>query len=238
MKRRDFFIKIRNWHRYLALIVGVQVLFWTISGLFMSFVPIDDVRGSHLVKDKKQTAIRLGAEEAEVLKKTVSDLEGAGNSVAGVEIRTLLDQVVFSVATTSGQKMIYAASTGERVDPISKQLAEKIALSRYNGAEKVSSVELIKEPVIEYRSKYPVWRVDFAGGDESFYVDVDTGALKAVRTDLWRIYDFLWMLHIMDYQERDNFNHWWLVVFAAFGVLLTITGLIMIPIGFRWISAR
>ena len=42
------------------------------------------------------------------------------------------------------------------------------------------------------------------------YLDADTAELRAVRTKLWRVYDFMWMLHIMDYKTRDNFNSWWL----------------------------
>ncbi|MBC8124060.1 MAG: hypothetical protein H7Y22_19760, partial [Gemmatimonadaceae bacterium] len=42
-------ISRRNWlrkaHRYLGLIAGLQLLFWTVSGLYFSLVPIADVRG-------------------------------------------------------------------------------------------------------------------------------------------------------------------------------------------------
>jgi hypothetical protein len=27
------------------------------------------------------------------------------------------------------------------------------------------------------------------------------------RHELWRIFDFVWMLHIMDYDERENVNN-------------------------------
>jgi len=36
-------------HRWLSLIIGVQLLLWFSSGLLMSVLPIERVRGEHLV---------------------------------------------------------------------------------------------------------------------------------------------------------------------------------------------
>ena len=42
--------------------------------------------------------------------------------------------------------------------------------------------------------------------------------LVSRRHELWRVFDFVWMLHIMDYGERENVNNWllrgatWLMV--------------------------
>ena len=51
----------------------------------------------------------------------------------------------------------------------------------------------------------PLWRADFDDWlQTTLYVHPDTGALVARRHRLWRWYDFLWMLHIMDYGERET----------------------------------
>ena len=42
-------IKIRKTHRYLGLFLGIQFLFWTISGLYFSWTNIDEIRGEHLI---------------------------------------------------------------------------------------------------------------------------------------------------------------------------------------------
>ena len=53
----------------------------------------------------------------------------------------------------------------------------------------------------EYRGALPAWRVDFEDGEgRSIYVAADTGAVTARRSTLWRVYDFLWGLHIMDWR--------------------------------------
>ncbi len=59
------------------------------------------------------------------------------------------------------------------------------------------------------------------------YVDSVTGEIAAKRMKLWRAWDFLWSLHIMDYQERDDFSHWLLRLFSALGVLTVLSGIIL-----------
>jgi hypothetical protein len=76
----------------------------------------------------------------------------------------------------------------------------------------------------------PVWRVDVTGTQNaSFYVDPYSGTVKPVRTQLWRIYDFLWGLHIMDWSDHENFNTPWLVAsgLAATGVVVAGFGLLL-----------
>ena len=41
--------KIRKTHRYLGLFLGIQFLFWTISGLYFSWTNINEIRGEHLI---------------------------------------------------------------------------------------------------------------------------------------------------------------------------------------------
>jgi exosortase/archaeosortase len=49
-----------------------------------------------------------------------------------------------------------------------------------------------------------------------------------VRSDIWRVFDFFWMLHIMDYDEREDFNNPLLISFAASSVFFSFTGFILL----------
>jgi hypothetical protein len=64
------------------------------------------------------------------------------------------------------------------------------------------------------------------------FVAVDTGKITAVRTGTWRLYDFFWSLHIMDWKNHENFNTWWLLAFAIGGLVLGIAGTVLLFI--RW----
>ena len=45
MVNRKTAIRIRKTHRYLGLFLGIQFLFWTISGMYFSWTNIDDIHG-------------------------------------------------------------------------------------------------------------------------------------------------------------------------------------------------
>ena len=228
-----FSVSIRKWHKWLALIVGVQVLIWTGSGLFMSFVPIEMVRSEDVIEENKPYFLQQFSQYLSISQAQQKLQEDFGK-VEEVRLKHLLDFPVFEFVNADKKIAMVHALSGELLSPISGGLAKKIALSRYNGDGHVLNIELLSEPLIEYRGTYPVWRIDIDNRDStSFYVSPEDGSLKAVRGNIWRVYDFLWMLHIMDYSERKNFNHWWLVVAALLAVSLSISGFILFFYSFR-----
>ena len=56
------------------------------------------------------------------------------------------------------------------------------------------------------------------------YINASNGILEKVRYDDWRVFDFLWATHIMDYDTRDDFNTLLLRVFSIFGLLTIFSG--------------
>lgn len=91
----------------------------------------------------------------------------------------------------------------------------------------INGAELIHQAPNEYRGgPLPAWRVDFEDA-VTLYLDPETAKVNAVRSTKWRIFDFFWMLHIMDYDERDDFNNPLLIIAAAFGVVTSATGLLL-----------
>ncbi len=70
------------------------------------------------------------------------------------------------------------------------------------------------------------------------YLDPWTGDVLARRTTRWRVFDFLWMLHVMDFDDRDNFNHPLLQVSAALGLLVALGGVILWALTTRFFRKR
>jgi len=60
----------------------------------------------------------------------------------------------------------------------------------------------------------------------NLYIEPWTGELLARRTQGWRIFDFLWTLHIMDFDTRDNFNHPLLQAASALGLVIALSGVV------------
>jgi uncharacterized iron-regulated membrane protein len=110
--------------------------------------------------------------------------------------------------------------------------AEAIAVARRDqpGAPLARSVVRIEHDAdVEYRGKpLPAWRVTLADdGGTVVYVDALTAEVTARRNHVWRIYDFLWSLHIMDYREHETFKHPLLIVAASLGVLTVLSGAVL-----------
>ena len=53
----------------------------------------------------------------------------------------------------------------------------------------------------------------------NLYIDAESGSLLAVRTPQWRVFDFMWGLHIMDLQTREDSSHPVLIGFAGLSLI-------------------
>jgi len=70
------------------------------------------------------------------------------------------------------------------------------------------------------------------------YVAADTGRVTARRSDLWRIYDALWALHIMDWRDHKNFNSGLLIAASATALLVVLAGFVLLPYRLGWLRRR
>ena len=112
--------------------------------------------------------------------------------------------------------------------------ATRIARAAWKGADKpASQPSRVTAESPEYRGALPAWRIAFADADRtSVFVAVESGRITAVRTGTWRLYDFFWSLHIMDWKNHEDFNTWWLLAFAIGGLTLGVAGTILLFM--RW----
>lgn len=218
--RRSLF----HLHRWIGVLVGVQVAVWTASGLFMALSPIERVRGAYLVRSDNLDPIAL----AEVRLSPAQAVAIAGGKAREVSLKSLHLRPAYQVLLIDGGRTLVDARDGTVLSPLSQELARAIAVAGYQGKGRVRDVMFLTKPPIEFRQGAPVWRVRFADADQTaVYVDPRTGRINAVRTQLWRMYDFLWGLHIMDWRQREDFNTPWLQIASGFGLVLVLSGLWM-----------
>ena len=210
---------LRRIHKWIGLVLGLQFVIWAVSGATMALLDMKTVAGGKAPAATSAPALPSGDTAWPQVRRSLG-----GQAITGVAVRPLLDRQVFEVATQSGVRLFDARHGGPlRVDGL---LARKVAEASYVGRGKVASVAPLRELELAVREhKLPIWRVDFADdANSSFYVSGETGKLLERRNDTWRIWDFVWMLHNMDYVNRTSFNHP-LIVVLAFGIIwLAITG--------------
>jgi len=137
-----------------------------------------------------------------------------------------------AAAGATNQKVQLArATTGELLPALTKEEAIAVASSQLKAPVKVESAEYLTEAGAhhEYREKpLPAWAITYSQpANCTVYVAAELGTFQAVRHNQWRMFDFLWMLHTMDYESRDNFGNLLLRVFSVFGLLTVISGLVL-----------
>ena len=212
-------ILARKTHKWLGLLIGLQVVIWSLSGLYMTAIHIDTIHGDHLIQPQPAESI-----EASSLRDPLG--VAAANEAANVRLAWVRNQPAYVLSKQAGE-MVVNATTGRPVAPLSEGEIRAIATAAYTGKEAIASAKLITEIPGEIRGrKPPLWRVEFDQWNQpTLYFSPTTGELLTRRHELWRIFDFVWMLHIMDYDERENVNNWLLRAFTWGAVLMALSGI-------------
>jgi hypothetical protein len=221
-------------HLWLGVIVGVQVMIWLVSGLVMVLWDIETVRGEHLRTAPQEAAIDWSAEalplDAILATQDTPVLSASTGWIGG--------QPVWRLETEAGPQMVDARS-GADLTPVPEDLAREIALMRYAGTGTLQQQVLVETPPREAGLSVPAWRFEFGPQDPAtLYINSQTGELRAVRTTLWRVFDFFWGLHIMDWSTRENFNSWWIKMFSVVAVVFGLAGLVLTVYRLKWMMPR
>ena len=113
---------------------------------------------------------------------------------------------------------------------ITKEEAVAIAQEQIITNAKIGSVEYLEQvgKHSEYRERpLPAYAISFQEPACTIYVAAETGTYQTIRHNQWRAFDFLWMLHTMDYEGRDNFGNIALRAFSVFGLLTVCSGFLL-----------
>lgn len=192
----------------------------------MSFLPIENVRGEHLIDRESVVPLPSGVD--------LSRLNNAISNAKSVSVNVVDGRVVARVERGAGDSLLIDALTGQRLPPLDAVAAERIVRSAWRGDKSVNATtqKVITEST-EYRGGLPAWRVALSDAENtSVYIEANSGRIAAVRNGTWRLYDFFWGLHIMDWKNHENFNSWWLLGFAIGGLILGLAGTVLLFM--RW----
>jgi len=209
---------IRKSHRYLGLFLGIQFMFWTLSGLYFSWTDIDEIHGDPY--------------------RIHSDTQGFSNLLAPKDVFSEINIHKISLRDLNGaphywinDTHLYNAFTSEKREGITEKEALYVAHQNIVPELKVASVEFIQtmDAHHEYRGKpLPAYAINYTHPNAiTAYVSYADGAFQTIRHRKWRWFDFLWMTHTMDYQSRDDFNTTVLRVFSLLGLITVVSGFLL-----------
>jgi len=219
--------RFRKTHRFLGVFIGIQFLFWTISGLYFSWTDIDEVHGDHYLKKPTPVAINAGLSPDSLL-------HNLSFPIHELEVKTIGQSPFFWV----NDSLLIHPKKGEIITEISPQQAVAVVQANVLPQYIPQKTERITEvgPHSEYRGRpLPAFRIALSGeGNPIAYVNARNGDFQRIRHTQWRWFDFLWMTHTMDYQGRDNFNTLLLRAFSLLGLITVLSGFALAFVTSNW----
>ena len=191
---------IRKIHRYLSIFIAIQLLLWTISGIYFAFNKIELIRGEQyrLPLDKEfRIFTRL---DQQIIEENINGIKTYSTYPDGKKIKVLTPEEALVIATTKTS-----------LTPINATfITEESSGSEYRG-----------RPL-------PLYKIStYTKENINIYVNPMTGDVLSIRSDSWRIWDFFWALHIMDYKDRENINNILLKIFSILALVTSVSGIVL-----------
>ena len=211
---------VRTFHKYLSLAISIQLLLWTISGIYFAFNKIELIRGEQYILEQENTEVNL--------KKFTASFK-ANN----ITILKRLDEWILKVEEDPA--VHYIDLKGNKLNSLNYEEAKQIVKN------KTSLIPLIAVKIenpskgSEFRGRnLPMFKVTTNSNDEvNVYIDALSGEVAAIRSDSWRIWDFLWGTHIMDYSERENIDNLLLKIFSILALISALSGIVLFFSGLK-----
>ncbi|MEK9575791.1 MAG: hypothetical protein VW166_05710 [Gammaproteobacteria bacterium] len=207
---------VRNIHKYLSFLISIQLLLWTVSGIYFAFNKIENVRGEQYREEPNFNVD---------FSKLNFEIDGAQN----IRVTDRMDQQILVVDGIYGRE--YLDFYGKEVEQLNAEEAK--TLSAKHTSLIPESVELVTENIVgsEFRGRaLPIYRVksvNDVGEGINVYLNVYTGEVEAVRSNQWRIWDLMWGFHIMDWETRDDIDNLLLKIFSILALISSITGVLL-----------
>lgn len=197
-------------HRWLGWIIGFQILVWVTGGVVFSAVPFKDwVKGEEAVGPP---TVVLPADWAE---RTAHGLRAAAarGEVVGIAAVATPRGPALRLSYRGGQPPAIVPADGSTWSPPDEGALRGFAGSLHKGRASVTDVQRIATVprrlwiVSETGGRGDLWRLRFDDPlSTRIYLDGRTGEFVTSRNEAWVWYDFFWRLHIMDYEEGEDFN--------------------------------
>ena len=211
---------VRIFHKYLSLAISIQLLLWTISGIFFAFNKIELIRGEQYILEQKNTKLDLNEVTVSLAAKNLNLIQR-------------LDEWVLKVEENS--EVYYLDFSGNKLKSLNSEEAKQVVREKTN-LFPVEALRIEKPSTgSEFRGRnLPLFKVSTKSDENvNVYVDARSGEITAIRSDSWRTWDFLWGTHIMDYSERENIDNLLLKIFSLLALVSAMSGIILFFSGLK-----
>ena len=227
---------IKKLHKWLSLVVFIQLFIWLGTGLFFNLMDHDKARGN-----QNKEAIIFQKIEHKRLVNLDRIMKNFSKPVTEIALIQRLGKPYYLLTHEEGLyshfKSDYSlidAYVGDELI-IDDSVASELARASYKGQGDISGVVKIKPPITDMlKERNIAWQVNFSDQlNTSVYIDASSGRLIGHSNDDKRFVDLFFMLHFMDYPflgqgSVGGFNNGQIIFFALLTLIFCLTGFIWV----------
>ena len=216
---------ITKSHRWLSVPIGIQLLIWLGTGLYLSLFSND---GPALKIQKPQ-----GIEWQVYADKLYPVNQLPVKKAESIQTVLLAGKPVYEVILYSQphnyqprQVRLFDAVSGQPFS-IDKQWAKAIALERYSGDAALSKIELEQSSGgLLPKQKNAYWSAYFDDSALTYiHIDQQSGRFLTASDEHSRLVALMFKLHFMDYWGAGGFNHPLLIIVSVLALAFSLSGL-------------
>ncbi len=217
-------MRFMQWlHRWVGLIIVIQVLLWLASGLYFAIVGNTAMSGRQYLAPAASPPV-LTTIDAAV---DFAAIRGRYPSATAISLTQVAGQGQYQVQLPT-ETLYLDADNGEswRTD---EALATQLALQSYSGPGTIGQVSTMSA-----HAELPGWqgqgfRVSMDDDlNTRIYVDGASGEILAHRNTPWLLADWAFRLHFMDYSGGRSFNHLLVWTAALLTLWFSLAGLLLL----------
>ncbi|RUO24340.1 NADH:ubiquinone oxidoreductase [Aliidiomarina minuta] len=216
-------MKFLQWlHRWTGLILLIQLMLWTVSGLYFALVDHHGMGGQQYFSQEQPEPLSRAQ-----LAKLSSDWWDDLNGVTQVLTYRALGLPRVEVHHQDGIRYLDGRD-GSRWQT-NEDFAQQIAQASYSGPgslARVTPIERTRE-LRDWRGQG--FRIDFDDDlNTRVYVDRTSGTVIDHRNTPWVVADWMFRLHFIDYTGGRNFNNLVAIVVAVMTLWFALSGFILL----------
>ncbi|QIZ77279.1 peptidase [Ferrimonas lipolytica] len=219
MSKLTKWMSMQQLHHRMMLVLALPMLIWIISGSYFVWMDLGYIRGDHYRQQPLQlNSIQLNYPLAKVL--------AQHPNADQVELVTVAQHPFYLV--TTDRPLLIDAINGKVLPQLSALQAQTVAQANMPSDATVTTVTAIQQdPPAELSARHlPVWQVSFDDAVSStLYVSMQSGEVVSRRHHFWRLFDWFWRFHIMDYDDGVDIDNALLLTTSIFSIVAVLAGI-------------
>lgn len=225
-------IRWQQLHKWLGLLIGLQLLLWIVTGLLLNMIPSVWFSASmHQQQSVSAQAIPISLQ----ITVSINDVVRLSHlPLSDIELIAILARPAYQLTQVNGQQVFVWADTLQKTTKYQQVLSrvsltdlqiQQIARASYRGDAKLAPAKALK-----HDNTMPVGTLMITANDEvdtRIYVNRHSGSVIAHQNNRSDYQQWLLMLHFMDYNSENgvSFNHFWTQIIAVLSLIFIISGI-------------